>query len=118
MNELFHLDAMRQSNESTRLSRRTETEDAAAIRRYVEAPTTDFTYSPGAGDKFDDGHDLSRSLDASSDIEKSMQTASSSSAVSVARDCDESDDLLSDYTSETTFFDAEVSPSVAGRKQF
>ena len=109
---------MRSSNESTRLARRTETEDAAAIRRYVEAPTTDFMYSPVIGDKFDDGPDLSNSLDASSDIEKSMQTASSSSAVSVARDCDESDDLLSDYTSETTFFDAEMSHSVTGKKWY
>ena len=50
-----------------------------------------------------------------SDLDRS-QTASSSSSVADKRESDECDDLLSDYTSETTFFDAERSPSHTGER--
>jgi hypothetical protein len=83
----------------------------------IEMPSTDVAYDPdknGLSDKFDDFPELVKSIDAS-EINKSMRTASSSSAISSNRECDESDDLLSDYTSETTFFDAERSSSATGK---
>lgn len=66
-------------------------------------------------ERFEDFPDLKKSIDACSEVDKSMLTASSSSAIS-GREGDESDDLLSDYTSETTFFDADRSNSTAGMK--
>lgn len=93
----------------------TETDGILSIP--IEMPSTDVAYDPeknGLGEKFDEFPDLVKSVDAS-EIDKSMRTASSSSAVGSGRECDESDDLLSDYTSETTFFDAERSSSATGK---
>jgi hypothetical protein len=44
----------------------------------------------------------------------SASSALDSSAIGSSREIEESDDLLSDYTSETTFFDEERSPSTLG----
>ena len=44
----------------------------------------------------------------------SASSALGTSAIGSSREVEESDDLLSDYTSETTFFDEERSPSTLG----
>ena len=92
-----------------------ETDEVLCIP--IEMPSTNVAYDPekyGSGEKFDDFPNLVKSIDAS-EIEKANRTPSSSSAVGSTRECDESDDLLSDYTSETTFFDADRSSSATGK---
>lgn len=84
----------------------------------IVMPSTETVYDPDLTtdslERFEDFPDLKKSTDACSEIDKSMRTASSSSAIS-GREGDESDDLLSDYTSETTFFDADRSSTNAGK---
>lgn len=63
--------------------------------------------------KLDDFPELAKSFD--SDLDKSQRTPTSSSSALNSREGDESDDLLSDYTSDTTFFDAERTVSTVGK---
>ena len=83
--------------------------------------TTEGSSSPSAADSADksaseagsvkilNNSELAKSYD--SEIDKLNRPATSSSSGHNTGECDEIDDLLSDYTSETTFFDAERSGS-------
>ena len=75
--------------------------------------TIDQQSSAITGEKINDVHHLEKGFDYDND--KSQRTLSSSALNS--GEGDENDDLLSDYTSETTFFDAERTVSAVGKSR-
>lgn len=68
-----------------------------------------------SGEKLHDFHHLEKGFGY--DNGKSQRTQSSSSSALNSGEGDENDDLLSDYTSETTFFDAERTVSAVGKSR-
>ena len=76
---------------------------------------TDKNASETDGSKIRNNSELAKSYD--SEMDKSNRAPTSSSSGQNTAECDEIDDLLSDYTSETTFFDAERSASTIGEGQ-